>query len=63
MDIQKLRYAVKDFRFQGKMPFPNDTPLTVRDNNKLVECIARALDKFVDELEEDAEKAKNPNHQ
>ena len=52
MDIQKLRYAVKDFRFQGKVHRDNDSSLTVREHNELVESIARALDKFVDAIEE-----------
>ena len=52
MDTQKLRYAVKDFRFQGKSLRNNESALTVREHNELVESIARALDKFVDAIEE-----------
>lgn len=52
MDIQKLRLAVQDFRFQGKVRRDNNSSLTVREHNELVESIARALDKFVDAIEE-----------
>lgn len=52
MDIQKPRLAVQDFRFQGKVRRDNNSSLTVREHNELVESIARALDKFVDAIEE-----------
>ena len=52
MDIQKLRLAVQDFRFQGQVRRDNNSSLTVREHNELVESIARALDKFVDAIEE-----------
>lgn len=56
VDIEKLRTAVKDFRFQGKIHRNNENCTSVSEVNHLVESIAHALDKFVDELEASQEK-------
>lgn len=61
MDIQKLRRAVKNFRFQGTVPRSNDSYLTVREHNEFVKKTADILDELINDIEESEspESAKN----
>ena len=54
VDIEKLRWAVKNFQFYARPSQANVTaPVTVQDIDNLVNRTATVLYQFINELEKD----------